>query len=76
MRGEHPLGITPDTGTCALTGIQTGDLLVHGPVLNQLSHAGWAIPILTLKGILIFKQRTLIASNTVSRNDSQFRAVL
>lgn len=76
MREEHPLGITPDTGLCARTGIQTGDLLVHGPVLNQLCHTGWAIPILTLKGVFIFKQRTLTASNTVSRNDSQFRAVL
>ena len=32
------LGTWPTTQACALTGNRTGDLLVHGPALNPLSH--------------------------------------
>ena len=32
------LGTWPTTQTCALVGNQTGDLLVHRPMLNLLSH--------------------------------------
>ena len=35
----HPLlGTWPATQTCALSGNRTGDLLVHRPALNPLSH--------------------------------------
>ena len=33
-----PLGISPTTQACALTGYRTCDPLVHRPVLNPLSH--------------------------------------
>ena len=39
------LGTWPTTQACALTGNQTGNLLVGRPVLNPLSHSsqGWAL---------------------------------
>ena len=35
---RHQLEAWPPTQACALTGNQTGDLLVHRRVLNPLSH--------------------------------------
>ena len=37
------LGTWPTTQACALTGNRTGDLLVHRPVLNPLSHTSHGI---------------------------------
>ena len=42
------LGITPTTQACALTGNQTGDLLLCGAMPNPLSHTGQgSLPVLT-----------------------------
>ena len=38
-----PLGTWPTTQACALTGNRTGDLLVHRPTLNPLSHTNQGI---------------------------------
>ena len=38
----HPLlGTWPATQVCALTGNRAGDLLVHRPALDPLSHTSW-----------------------------------
>ena len=42
------LGTWPKTEACALTGNQTGDLLVHKLALNPLSHTSWGMNILTM----------------------------
>ena len=38
------LGTWPTNQACALTGIQTSNILVHGPALSPLSHTSQCVP--------------------------------
>ena len=58
---HHLLGSWPATQACALTGNQTGDLLVRRPALNSLSHTSQGILVLYFNVVLpdVFTSLTL-----------------
>ena len=52
----HPqLGTRPATQACTLAGNRTGNLLVHRPALNPLSHTSQGAQIQLFKFIIFFK---------------------